>query len=207
MLQKVLRHLPATFLVPLFRVKEVRWWWNKRAFRTIWTQVWIEEGYAYKEEPLSQIQAHYALFNEFSTDFLLSFLSIFPVGTMRFIRENSEIGLPVLTDFRIERNWEGRVAELTLLTLKKEWRGLKHIPPLILWKAGYQLAKQEGMVGIVMAADERLYHLLVRLFPFRQIGTEQFYEGSMTCPAFLDLQEAERIVAAKNPKLYKFFTS
>jgi hypothetical protein len=63
------------------------------------------------------------------------------------------------------------------------------------------------MVGIVMAADRRLFHLLARLFPFRQIGEERLYEGSITVPAYLDLEEAERVLAKKDPRLFRFFTS
>jgi len=202
LMRRLLGRLPQIFLVFLFQVGEAKTRREKRTFHKIWTSVWVEEGYAHKDEPLPQIEAHYALFDEFSTDFLLKFLGVFPIGTLRLIWE-SEMGLPVLNDFKVTRTWEDSVVEFTLLTLKRKWRGLG-IPPLLLWREGYRRARQEG-VGIVMAADERLWRALIRLFPFRQIGPSKFYEGSITYPAFLDFKEAERVLREENPKLYKFF--
>lgn len=207
MFKKLSRRLPASLLVFLFRVKEVKTKREKKRFRDLWTSIWLHESYAHKDEPLPKIEAHYALFDHSSTDLLIQFLGIFPIGTMRLIWENQGVELPTLHDFDVSKDWEGSVVELTLLTLKKEWRGLHLIPPLLLWREGYQRAKRSRMTGIVMAADRRLFRLLSRMLPFRQIGEAKFYEGSETIPAFLDLEEAKATLAEKNPQLLKFFTS
>jgi len=207
MIQKVLRVVPAQWLLFfagfLLRVKEVRSRKDKESFHRLWAEVWLEVGYAYGGEPLPEVEEYYAQFDPFSTDLLLLFLW-FPIGTMRLIWENEEVGLPVFRDFEVVKDWDKPVVELELLTLKPEWRGLAHLPSFILWREGYRRAKEAGC-DIVAALDRRFFHLLKRLFPVHQIGKERFFQGSITHPVFLDLAEARRVLAKKNPLLLRFF--
>ena len=82
-----------------------------------------------------------------------------------------------------------------------------HLPSLVLWRYGSQAAVAKGMEEIVMAADWRLFNLLSRIFCFRQIGPKQLYEGSDTIPAALNLEQAKKVLAQKNPALLRFFTA
>jgi hypothetical protein len=188
----------------IFPVKEVKREKDKKIFHQIWTSVWQEEGYAHEGEPLPEIEAHYQLFDPYSTDILIWYLGIIPIGTARIIWPNNEVGLPVLNDFEVAPCWNGLVAEITLLTLKREWRGII-IPTLLLFRKVYKLTKEKGLDGIVMAADIRLFRFLRKMFPIKKIGKEKFYEGSITVPCCLIFSEAERIVESSNPKLYYFF--
>jgi len=176
---------------------------QKKVFRSLWTAVWEDEGYAHEGEPLEEIEGHYAVFDSVSLDLLLYFLWI-PIGTMRLVWETERKGLPVLNDFNIVEQHKGPLVEFTLLTLRREWRGIKHLPTLVLWREGYRLAKSREC-DIAMAADKRLWHLMTRLFPFRQVGEEKFYEGSLTFPAVLSLREAQEALAEKNPELLRWF--
>jgi len=209
MIGKALRVIPRQWLLflagLLFRVKEVKSQKDRRIFHRLWTTVWVEVGYAHKGEPLPGVEAYYSQFNSFSTDLLLCFLWL-PIGTMRLIWENKEVGLPVFRDFEVTRSWDGLVVEFELLTLRPEWRGLAHLPSFVLWRAGYRRAKKEGC-NIVAALDWRFFHLLRRLFPVRQIGQEKFFQGSMTYPVFLDVEETLKTLAKKNPLLLCFFDS
>lgn len=199
MKKKWLERIPLDLLLwlanILFRVRETKDEKQRLIFRELWTTIWEEEGYSHLGEPLEKIAAHYAVFDAASTDLLLYFLW-FPIGTMRLIWE-SEKGLPVLNDFAIITDWSGPAVEFTLLVLRHEWRGLLHLPSLVLWREGYRWAKKKGVKEIGMAADKRLFRLLSRILPFRQIGPEMFYEGSVTIPAFLNIQEAEAYCLGK----------
>jgi hypothetical protein len=189
----------------LFRIVEVKTPEQKKAFHSLWTLIWTDEKYAHAGEPLPKIEGHYAVFNSYSTDLVLCFGHV-PIGTIRLIWENKEVGIPVLNDFEVERVWNGRVVEATLLTLKKEWRGrFHHLPSLIIWRELYRRAKKEKVDGIVMAADIRVFRLLQKFFPFQQIGKERFYEGSTTVPAYLSLKMADEVVTKTHPILARFF--
>lgn len=188
-------------LSKLFWIKIVRKSKEKEVFTAIWHKIWLEEGYALSEEPIVE---KYSKYNFASTDFLAKLLGIIPVGTLRIIRDSS-LGLPVLNDFEIRKNPEGKVAEVTLFTVRKQFRA--SLATLVLMKAMYRYAKKEND-GIVIASDRRLFLLLTRIlgFPFRQIGPEKMYEGSMTYPAYLNFDEAEEVAKKKAPWLYMFFT-
>lgn len=178
---------------------------SRNDFRRIWRTVWIEEGYA-SSDNINEIEDRYCIFDKHSTDILFKYGDK-PIGTLRIIWDNDENGLPVLNDFEINQNFPVKLVEFTLLSLKKEWRGMSHIPSLLIWKEGYQRVKNNGYMGILMAADWRLFLLLKKFFPFRQVGKGRLYEGSKTIPAFLNLYEAEENLLKNNPTLYKFFTS
>jgi len=187
----------------LFRVREVKTEKEIKDFRKIWRKVWLKEGYA---DNLERIEKHYSRFTPYSTDLLLKFLGILPIGTLRLIWENKEVQLPMIQGFETQTVWKGTVVEFTLMTLKKRWRGLFHLPSIMLWRKGYRLARKEKREGILMAADRRIFKLLSKIFPFQQIGKEKFYEGSFTYPAFLNLDTAEKVLSKKAPQLFKFFT-
>lgn len=208
-MSKFLKSLPVKWLLRLamvfFRVIEVKNSDRRKIFHKLWTSVWLEEGYAHTNEPLSKIEEHYAIFDGYSTDVILYFL-VWPIGTMRLIRDNGDVGIPVLNDFEITHEIVRPLVELTLLTVKRQWRGLMHLPSLVLWRYGYRTAVVKGTQEIVMAADWRLFHLLKRIFPFREVGPKKFYEGSDTIPAALDLGQAKVVLAQKNPVLLRFFT-
>jgi hypothetical protein len=204
----LLKRLPLGWLLTVatvtFRIREVTTNEQKMVFRDLWTKVWLEESYAHQDQTLSQIEKHYTIFDHYATDLLLYFLA-WPIGTMRLIWDNQKVGMPVLNDFEITSIIQHPVVELTLLALKPKWRGLSHLPSLVLWREGYRRATTHGMAEMVMAADWRLFHLLRRIFPFRQIGPEKFYEGSNTIPAALNLEVAYQTLAQKNPQLLRFF--
>jgi len=189
----------------LFRVVQVKTPEQKQVFRSLWTSVWTDEGYANDKEPLHEIEEHYAVFNPWSTDLLLYFCFT-PIGTIRLIWDNGTVGLPVLNDFETEKRWKGRVVEATLLTVKKGYRGrFHHLPSLILWRELYRRAGNRGMEGIVMAADVRVLCLLRRLFPFQLVGKEKFYEGSLTVPAYLSMEQVNEEFPRTHPCLTRFF--
>lgn len=189
----------------LFRVAEVKTPGQRTTFRSLWTSVWVHEGYAHDKEPLHKVEEHYATFDPWATDLILYFCFT-PIGTIRLIWYNETVGLPVLNDFETERVWKGEVVEATLLTLRKDWRGrLHHLPSLILWRELYCRAKRRKMEGILMAADVRAFHLLQRFFPFQQVGEEKFYEGSLTIPAYLSIRRADEVVPKTHPTIARFF--
>lgn len=190
-----------------FRIKIITNKKERAHFTRIWRKIWLEEGYAKPGEPIVE---KYAKYDKFSRDLLLKFFGIIPVGTLRIIRSNNDVGLPIVNDFEIEKPWgEKEVIEATLLTVVPQFRGFFHLASLTLMKAIYQYGKREKIEGVVIAADVRLFSLLTRRLglPFYQIGQEKMYEGSITYPAYLSLEEAERVVKTKKPKLYRFFTS
>jgi len=207
---KLLKLLPLNWLlwlaVRFSRTVMVKKTHQRRVFKELWQSIWIREGYANKDEPLPEIEAHYRLFDEYSVDFVLYFLNQ-PIGTIRLIRENTKVGLPVFNDFEITGTVQRPVVEATLLTLKPEWRMLRLLPALMLWRIAYQTAISWETNEVVMAADQRLFHLMKRMFGFRQIGPSKFYEGSDTVPAAANLKEGKDLLTTKNPTLLKFFTS
>lgn len=204
----IIKHLPVEivfhFAQFFFKVKEVKSKKDKILFRNIWTNIWIEEEYSTSVDILKKIEIHYNRFIPYSTDYLLKFLRVLPIGTMRLIWQNNEIKLPVLSDFKTEKIWKGSVVEITLLTILKKWRGLAHIPSLFLFRKGYRHAKRKK-AEIVMAADWRLWKLLSKLFPFEQIGEERFYEGSITVPAYLNFRQSEELYYRINKQIYRLF--
>ena len=208
---KIKTALPKWLLLRLFKVTRVRSEQERRMFHDIWTKIWVDEEYAGVAEPLHKIEFHYTLFDRHSVDLLLWFLGV-PIGTLRIIKRSS-LGLPTTNDLEIEERWQKEleerqgVVEFTLLTLKSEWRGLKHAPSFILMREAYRLVR--GRVeGIVVAADKRLFGLFQKIkMPFVQIGPTQFYEGSDVIPAFLPIPEAEEKFRAANTELAEFFLS
>ena len=115
--------------------------------------------------------------------------------------------MPVFNDLEITEPWREPAVEFTLLTLKKEWRGLKHAPSFILMREAYRRVRTR-VRGVVIAADVRLFGLFQKIkMPFVQIGPTQFYEGSDIVPAFLPVPEAEDEFRRTNPPLADFFLS
>jgi len=195
------------FYSKLFRVRHAGGKIGKEIFTRIWYSNWLKEGYATPED---RIIEKYQKLDPWSVDNILFFLGVLPIGTIRFIITPNEGDLPVIRDFEVRRIWEDKkIMEITLLTLTERFRGFHHIPSMVLMKKAYQYAKAKEIEGIVIAADERTFHLLIKtlMFPFHQIGKEKMYEGSLTYPAYLDFAEAEDLVRKINPDLYRFFTT
>lgn len=178
---------------------------NQKLFTQLWYQVWLQEGYA---ENGDKIIKKYAQYDPFAVDFIVKFLGIFPAATMRIIRNNKEMGIPVLNDFVLDKDKkiEGKVIEVTLFTVHPRFRGNYNLPLYILMRTLYQYCCQEKVDSILIGADKRLYFLLTRFvhFPFQQIGQSQIYEGSLTIPACMNTMELEKVLPRKNPSLYKF---
>lgn len=192
-------------LVWLFPVKEVENGREKEIFQEVWHRVWVEEGYALPNEPIVQ---KYAKYDNSATDLLCRFLGIWPVGTMRLIWEGPP-GLPALNDFEVQGCWDSQVVEVTLLTLKREWRGLGLVPSLALMREGYRRAKKAGAEGIVMITEKSLFYLLTRWLglPFQSIGATKLYEGGLCFPAYMSIKKAETTLPKTHPNFYTFFTS
>lgn len=176
-----------------FHVKRVESKRDRSVFERLWTATWLQEGYATRVT-LPTIREHYAPYNGVSIDLLCTFLWVFPVGTMRIIMNVPR--LPVLTDFQISAVLKGSVAEITLLTIRSAFQGFGHHVALLLFREMYRHTREQGMDGIVVAADRRLWILLRRFLhlPFSQIGKEQTYEGSITFPGHLDFTAQERLI-------------
>ncbi|MDP2735345.1 MAG: hypothetical protein Q8P12_04000 [bacterium] len=176
-----------------FHIKRVESTRDRLVFEHLWSRMWLLEGYGTKET-LPAIREHYASYDAVSFDLLCTFLWIVPVGTMRVITGTAK--LPALTDFQSESRPPGKVAEVTLLTIHRQFQGFQHRVALLLFREMYRRARDQGVRGIVVAADRRLWILLRRFLAlsFRQIGREQEYEGSMTIPGYLDFEEQERLI-------------
>ncbi|GEM_PF-1779652 len=190
----------------LFPVKEVRTERERKAFTNAWYSVWLEEEYTDSDEPIVE---KYAKYDDFSTDLLVKFMGIIPAGTMRIIKDN-EKGLPTINDFDIKEGpWkESRVSEVTLLTVSKRFRKrtFKGLTFAVLMKVLYKHIRKNNLRGIVIAADKRLFYSLTKRIklPFSKIGEGKFYEGSITIPAYMDMQNFDEIFAQNNPLIFDF---
>lgn len=181
----------------IYAIKEVTTPEEKDSFQKIWRGVWLSEGYTGEEK--------YAKYEKYSVDLLLILFDNTPIGTVRLIKNNEELGLPTLNDFEIEESGEKKLMEITLLTILSEYR--KTLAFLTFLKGIYMRLKKEGIEEIVCAIDERLFLLLTKKLSFHQIKKEKMYEGSITIPAYLNLSEAEEFVKKSDFSLYKFFTT
>lgn len=195
---------PLWTLAHLFPIGVVSSEKDRHAFTQIWHEIWLEEKYA---EPGEAIIEEYAKYDALSVDVLVRFLVV-PVGTVRFIHNDSEVGLPTLIDFAVEECWssDDKIIEATLMAVKRGFRRRAlHIPALVLMRELARYCRRNGLEGGIMACDERLFYLMRRRlgFPIHQIGQEKFYQGSTTYPAFINTEEFYRVMAEVNP----FFTS
>ena len=169
----------------------------KNHFRETWLQTWLEEGYAQTDS----IVEKYAKYDSFSDDFLLTKQEQ-PIGTLRIVKQNDVVGLPVLDDFSIDNSFNitEELCEATLLTVKKSERQSDYVPSLLLLIQLWQYVRQKNIPGIVIAADVRLWFLLRRKLElsFHKIGQEKIYEGSITVPGYLNVRE-QKERAMKSP--------
>ena len=195
------------FFSKFFRARKVQGRILKKIFTRIWYNIWLKQGYA---KPEDEIIEKYQKLDLWSTDYVLFFLGVLPIGTIRFIITQNENDLPTIRDFKVKKVRERKkIMEVTLLTVTKRFRRFYSIPSLMLMRKMYQFAKEKEIERIIVAADKRLFYLLTRKirFPFQQIGEAKMYEGSLTYPACLVLNEAEKILKGNNPDLYRFFTT
>ena len=189
----------------LFYTREARSKLQKKQFERLWQAAWLREHYAEKDN-LHGITEHYHEFDRHSADFLLYFLFI-PIGTIRLILNNQEVGLPALRDFEVAEDWNGKkVLEITLLSVRPKFQMRTHLTSLLLMRQFYHYAKQHGFPYAVVAADRRLFSMLKRIFIVKQLGEGKVYEGSLTIPACIDLAFLEREMPKRNLKIYQFFT-
>ncbi len=189
-------------LALLFPVRKIRSQRDKKAFAKIWSKIWLEEGYY--DHP-DQVIDEFSKYDHLSVDFLVKFLGIFPVGTLRLIHYDELMGLPVLNEFEIvEKKWvnDHRIMEVTLLTVKESFRKrFFHVSSLVLMRNIIRYGMKERLEGIVMMADKRLFFLMKRKlsFPIWQIGPEKFYQGSICYPAFIGREEFYETMKKVNP--------
>jgi N-acyl amino acid synthase of PEP-CTERM/exosortase system len=78
-------------------------------------------------------------------------------------------------------------------------------PVLTLYKTIYQTSKRRGFTHWLAASEKSLYRLLVRYgFPFRAIGPETDYHGSVA-PYLMDLRELDQTILGRQmPMLHDF---
>jgi len=179
----------------LFLVKKSQ---DKKVFESIWSEIWHEQGYEESIEEFTQ-------YDSVSTDFLLYFL-FWPCGTLRIVHNNPKKELPVFHDFSIEKKlWKTEnIKEITLFTVKKEFRGVKlfYLPLLMLIRHLARLGKRKNVEGWVMMVDKRLFRFLRQIkIPIYQIGKEKFYKGSVTYPAYINNLEFLKMMRKINPFL------
>lgn len=187
------------FFFPIRVVKKKR---DQESFKRLWYESWLEKGYYdFPEQPLEEFGAY----DHLSVDFLVKFLGLIPCATVRIIKDSKDLPLIVLRDFSIlEKPWkdESGVREVTLLSVKKSFRGrLRNLVLLVLLRMVIKYGIENELEGIVAAVDKRFYILLrVVGIPFRPIGEEKFYQGSVTIPVFVGREDLSKI-REKNPFL------
>jgi len=173
----------------LFPVKIVNNKRDKDLFIKTWHTVWLEENYASEDDYIIE---KYSKYDEYSTDMLVMFIGVLPIGTMRIITNNKEYGLPTLNDFVVKLDVRNKnISEVTLLTVVKRFRRkFLHLPFAVLMRALYRHTNKEKLDGLMIAADEKLYESLTSVvkLPFSQVGDAVFYEGSITVPAFMTME-------------------
>src|SRR5829696_7494505 len=86
---------PKRYDMPRYRIISVSNPQDKNRFTETWLQTWLEEGYALIND---NIVAKYAKYDSYSDDFLL-IKQEQPIGTLRIVNQNCEIGLPMINDF------------------------------------------------------------------------------------------------------------
>ena len=191
----------AKILVSLFFPIRVKGRIGRWLFERMWKKVWLDEGYATKEN-VSQISARHEKKRKEAIDLIITFLGI-PVGTVRLIPHHQSEKIVLEEFFSIEKCWQenDKVVEVTLLTSNKRFRkmigGLVFIAIL---RAIYRYSKKIGATIIVGAVDSRVYRLLkIMGLPFRMAGKQVEFEGSQVVPTLMSIPEAERIVPSDSP--------
>jgi len=186
-----------------FILKEVKTKKEREIFTNIWYNIWLQEGYATPEEPIIEKKKKY---EKISRDFLIKFL-FFPIGTIRIIYNQKEIGLPIVNEFKVQRDIENeKIVEISLFTIKKYCR-FWHISSLVSMKKIYKILKKENISGFLAALDQRLYCFLKEKLqiPLQKIGEEKVYEGSLTYPVYLNLKEGEEFLKENAYRIYQYF--
>lgn len=152
-------------------------------FQNIWTDAWLYENYA-KKDNIGAIIAHHKLFENYSNDFILMYSNHF-IGTVRLVWENDQIGIPITNDFEIKKIWSGKITELTLFAVKNSWRERSASVGFDMFKKATAFAKEQQAEGVIVAADHRVLRLMKLLgLELIEIGSGKHYEGSFTIPAF-----------------------
>lgn len=173
----------------LFLVHKVNGRISRWLFTRVWLSVWLQSGYATSKKEICE---HYREYEGRSKDFLVLFLGFFPCGTLRLILgSGNKQDLPVLKDFEHTSLIPEKVGEITLATTLSSFRKAHSLVFLVAIKALFAESLRQGLDGWVIAADKRLWRGLPRLsMPFHQTGPEKMYEGSITVPGFLSVEES-----------------
>lgn len=183
-----------------YRVVQVKNLNNRNHFIQTWLSSWVEQGYVKPDENIIEKYSRYDLF---SADFLL-LKENKATGTLRIVNQNSAIGLPVLNDFTVERkfNKEEKLCEATLLTVIASERRADNFATFLLLIELWRYARTNNISGILIAADIRLWFLLTRVFKlcFTAIGKRKMYEGSVTIPAYLNIEEQKKKAMKLSPR-------
>lgn len=192
----------AKILISLFFPVRVKGKITRYIFERLWQKVWLQEGYATREN-IAQISARHEKKRKEAIDLIITFLGI-PVGTVRLIPHFPPLQTIVLEEFfTIERSWQEdeRVVEVTLLTSNKKFRKLfRGLVFVAILRAIYRYSKKIGATIIVGAIDSRVYRLLKMLgLPIKKVGEMKFFEGSHVLPILLSIPEAERTVPPNAP--------
>lgn len=193
------------FFDRFFFLQKVQTEKERNIFTKIWCLVWLKEGYAVSREMIIREKKKY---EPFSKDFLIKFLNI-PIGTIRIIYNNSEIKLPTINNFKIQKDFNNQnIVELSLFSILKYYRFFS-ISSLISIKKIYQLLKKENVSIFITALDWRLFLFLKNKLkiPLYKIGEKKIYEGSLTLPCYLDFKKYDGYSKKETPELYKFFIS
>jgi len=196
----------------IFKVIKVNSPKQAAIFNEIWTGIWIEQNYhsitgKTESEIKKNLSATFAAYDKYSKDYLLCLFKR-PIGTFRIIQNNNEVGLPMVRDFKLQKNVQGKnaLAEATLFALKKEFRGYLHLPSLMLMKGVFQCSWSDGYGEILIEADKRFFFLCKKTgLVMNQLTEEKFFEGSVTYPSILNFEETLKALKEKRPILHNFF--
>jgi len=190
-----------SWFFPVFKVSSQK---DRKVFSRIWLKIWKEEGYY--RDPNQDLIGEFSKYDRYSVDFLVKFLGLFPCGTARMIFYAKEIQLPVIKDFTVRRVWNSnQVAEITLLAVPRNYRRFLHLPMLVMLREMTRHSRKVGLEGVLMMVDKRFFFAMKDTlgFPIQQIGEERFYEGSITYPAYIEIEE----FCVKMAKVNRFFLS
>lgn len=181
-------------------------------YLTFWEAGYIESN------PAQEVM-EYSPFNSASSFFVIIDTGSV-VGALRRIPVTPELGLKTLNDFEVGPNWRevletalsqdpNSVEEIGTVGVLKEYRQIGgHAFASSLYRASWQDSVRRGVGYWVCSVDERLYHMVERVYRFNiaPIGPKVYYMGSMTVPAVIPILELRSLWEnGFNPNIGSFF--
>jgi hypothetical protein len=169
---------------------------QREAFEAVWREVWALEGY--DEGRPEEMLAEYRQYDHVSMDFLFLHRGE-AIGTMRLVVQqlikdgNEQLELPTIKDFDVRRDPDIDV-EITLLTLLKEHRHAGNF--LVMMDLMVARCRELGFRKGVIAGHPRLVAMYRQLGMISWEGEGKYYQGSITIPAILTLENVERGISA-----------